>query len=76
MSVVSGILVFVCVWWLVLLPTITYGQSAVASPERGHDRGAPANPRLRRRVLMATAITFSIYIPLMAVLLHYGVADL
>ncbi|MCH9780294.1 MAG: DUF1467 family protein [Alphaproteobacteria bacterium] len=76
MSVVSAVLVFVCLWWLVFIPVVTRGLQAAANPGRGHDRGAPVDPQIGRRLLLCTAITGVIYLPVFFVLFHYGVADL
>jgi predicted secreted protein len=57
MSWVSGVAVYFLIWWVVLFAILPIGTQPVAEgdPESGW-RGAPANPRLWRKVLITTLV--------------------
>ena len=52
-----GVTYAVC-WWLVLFMLLPQGAAPVASPAPGHARSAPANPRIRRKLKLATLFAF------------------
>jgi len=53
---VSGIVVYVIVWWLVLFCTLPLGIRPAQEGDVGRQSGAPANPRLWFKVMLTTAI--------------------
>ena len=55
MNWVSGILVYVMIWWIVLFMVLPWGVRPPDNPEPGHASGAPANPMLGRKVAITTA---------------------
>ncbi len=57
MSLVSGIVVFVVLWWLVFYAVLPWGVRRIDDNTEGHDAGAPANPRLWLKAGITTAIT-------------------
>ena len=62
MNWVSGVVVYVIVWWLVLFCTLPLGVRPAASDDVGHRSGAPANPRLWFKVIVTTGITTVLWI--------------
>ena len=56
MSWLSGIVVFVIVWWLVFFMTLPVGVRRAREVERGNDPGAPERPRLVLKAAVTTAI--------------------
>jgi len=66
MNWVSGIVVFVCVWWVVLFAVLPWGATPPDAPERGHDIGAPARPRLLLKAAVTTAISLVIWLGIYA----------
>lgn len=56
MHPVSGIVVFVVLWWTVLLAVLPWGVRRIADPAAGHDPGAPDRPRLGKKMLWTTLI--------------------
>ncbi len=56
MSWLSGIVVFVIVWWLVFFMTLPVGVRRAGEVERGNDPGAPERPRLGLKAAVTTAI--------------------
>jgi predicted secreted protein len=61
MNVVSGIVVYVVLWWLVMFCVLPFGVTAAREEHLGHDAGAPANPRLGFKVLVTTGIAMVLF---------------
>lgn len=59
---VTGILVYVVLWWLIFFMTLSWGHQALADPEPGLEHGAPENPRLWLKAGVTTAITSFIFL--------------
>lgn len=57
MGILSGIVVFVCIWWLVLFMVLPFGVRQPKVLEEGHQAGAPENPNLVKKLLVTTGIT-------------------
>ena len=56
MDFVSGLVVFLLLWWWVFLMSLPFGVRTVDTPETGHASSAPARPMLWRKVLVTTII--------------------
>ena len=56
MNVVSAVVVFIVIWWLVLFMVLPFGVRRTEAPEEGHDPGAPQQPMLWRKAAATTAI--------------------
>jgi len=54
MDIVSGIVVYILLWWLCLFIALPIGVSRETDPTLGQDVGAPRNPMLRRKLIGAT----------------------
>ncbi len=61
MSWLSGLVVFLILWWLVFFVTLPFGirapHEAGETVAEGHADGAPVRPRLWLKAGIATAIT-------------------
>jgi predicted secreted protein len=57
MNPVTGVVVFIIIWWVVLFMVLPWGVNRTANPEAGHDHGAPARPMVFRKLLATTGIT-------------------
>lgn len=55
MDAVSGVVVFLLTWWMVLFMVLPFGL------KRDED-GTPANPNLRRKLLITTGASIVIWI--------------
>lgn len=62
MGIVSGIVVFVVVWWLVLFTVLPWGVRTPDRPEPGMAESAPVAPRLGIKAMITTAITAVIWV--------------
>lgn len=61
MSWITGLLVFVVLWWLVLFAVLPWGVRTNDGRESGHDAGAPVNPALWRKAAVTTLIAGVIF---------------
>lgn len=75
MGIVTGIVTYLVIWWVVIfmvLPFGVKGQWEEGGVQKGNDPGAPVAPRLRRKILITTAITTVLW-AIVAVVLITGV---
>ena len=56
MDFVSGLVVFILLWWWVFLMSLPFGIKTPKEIETGHATSAPEKPMLRRKVFFSTAI--------------------
>lgn len=56
MDIVSGVVVYLLMWWWVFLMSLPFGVRTVEDPETGHAASAPARPMLRRKMAVTTVI--------------------
>ena len=56
MDWVSGIVVYILLWWWVLFMTLPFGAKPPAEVKPGHASSAPEKPMLRRKMLITTGI--------------------
>ena len=57
MSLFTGVMVYVIVWWLVLLTVLPFGNRAPDAAEPGHVESAPERPRMWIKAAVATAVS-------------------
>ena len=57
MNWVTGILVYIIIWWLVFFMALPFGVKAPENPEVGHEPSAPTNPMLLRKAVITSIIT-------------------
>ncbi len=62
MNWVTGIAVYVCIWWVVIFAVLPWGIRTAEPNDEGHDAGAPENPRLLRKALLTTAIAGALWL--------------
>ena len=75
MNPVTGIVVYIVIWWVVLFMVLPWGVSRTENPEAGHDHGAPARPMLVRKVLATSVISAVLFAGILA-LVSSGVVSL
>ena len=61
MTIYSGILVFLVIWWVVLLAVLPWGITRSEQPEPGHAVEAPSNPRLAFKFAVTTVIALILF---------------
>ncbi len=62
MSVFSGIVVYVLIWWMVFFCTLPMNVRSIDKPQDGSMPGAPANPDLKRKFIIATIISCFVWV--------------
>lgn len=56
MELVSGIVVYILLWWWVLFMVLPFGAKAPETIEKGHAPSAPEKPRLLKKMLITSVI--------------------
>lgn len=62
MGIISGIVVFVMVWWVVLFAVLPWGNRPSATVDLGNVASAPDKPRLLKKFLVTTAISCILWV--------------
>ena len=62
MDLVSGVVVFILLWWWVFLMALPFGVKDPDEIEPGHASSAPERPRIRLKMLIATVIASGLFI--------------
>ncbi len=68
MDLVSGIVVYILLWWWVLFMTLPFGAKAPEVVEEGHATSAPQKPRLLIKAGVTTVIAFVLWLGVNAVI--------
>lgn len=61
MTLFTGFMVYVIVWWLVLLTVLPFGNRAPERAEAGHVESAPERPRLWIKAAVTTVLASLIW---------------
>jgi predicted secreted protein len=56
MTWLTGVMVYVVIWWMVLLMVLPWGVKVPENPGPGHATSAPKNPMMWRKALITTLI--------------------
>ncbi len=56
MTIVTGLVVYIILWWLVLFMVLPWGIRTLEEPEAGHVASAPVEPRLWLKFGVSTGI--------------------
>ncbi len=69
MSLFELFLIYAVSWWMVLFMVLPWGVRMAENPAAGHAVSAPANPRIRRKLLVTSVL--ALFVPLIA----YGINE-
>ena len=61
MDFVSGLVVYILLWWWVFLMSLPFGVRLPAEIEQGHATSAPAKPMLWRKMVASTLIAAALF---------------
>ena len=61
MNWLTGVVVYVIIWWVVLFCVLPLGVRPAEEGDLAHDAGAPANPRLGYKALLTTGISAVVF---------------
>ena len=62
MDIVSGVVVYVLLWWWVLFMVLPFGAKAAIAPEEGHAPSAPERPRLLMKLLITSILAMMLWV--------------
>ncbi|MEL0293176.1 MAG: DUF1467 family protein [Alphaproteobacteria bacterium] len=62
MDFVSGLVVYILLWWWVFLMSLPFGARPPEEPGRGHATSAPARPMLWRKALVTTLVAAVLFV--------------
>ena len=62
MDIVSGIVVYILLWWWVLFMVLPFGAEAPQQAEKGHANSAPARPRMALKLAITTGVSAVLFI--------------
>lgn len=74
MSVFTGIIVYLLIFWTVLFTVLPWGNRAPERQTEGMAGSAPANPRIKKKFLI-TFLVSSLIWAIISVLIHIEVID-
>lgn len=61
MELVTGIVVYILVWWVVIFAVLPWGNRAPDDPMPGTVESAPVKPRIWTKVLITTGVAAVIW---------------
>ena len=62
MDIVSGVVVYILLWWWVLFMVLPFGATAPQKVEKGHATSAPARPRMALKIFITTSLSAILFI--------------
>ena len=62
MTVVSAVVTYFIIWWLVLFMVLPWGNRPRDLPEPGHAPSAPANPRIWLKFAVTTGVSVILFL--------------
>lgn len=69
MDIVSGIVVYILLWWWVFLMSLPFGVRPDDVIGKGHATSAPKNPRILMKALITTCIALVLWFGVRALIL-------
>ena len=61
MDAVSGVVLYILLWWWVFFMTLPFGARGLKNPEKGQVASAPEKPRLGLKMLMTSLIAMLLW---------------
>ena len=61
MGFVTGILVYVTLWWLIFFMSLPWGHQSLQAPKPGYVKSSPENPRLLLKAIISTGLATVIF---------------
>jgi len=74
MNIVSGIVVYMMIWWTVIFAVLPWGARSPGVSVDGAAPSAPERPNLKIK-FMATTIISAVIWAIVAIMIHYKVID-
>lgn len=73
MSVVSGIVVYLLLWWTVVFCVLPFGMNPTKGSEGG-DEGLPHNPKILQKALITTLISGILWVVIYVLIDHHVIS--
>lgn len=67
MGLVSGVVVYLIAWWVILFMILPLGVRTSEEPEPGHAPSAPVRPQLKKKFLATTLAAAVVWLIVFAV---------
>ena len=61
MGLVSGIVIYVIWWWIILFTVLPWGVNRSAVMVKGQEEGAPDRPNMKFKLVVTTLISFFLW---------------
>ena len=68
MTIFTGIIVYLLIWWLSLFTVLPWGNNAAQDSQIGHVSSAPFKPRIKKKFLITTILSAFIWGGLYAII--------
>lgn len=75
MTWVTGIVLYIIIWWTVLFTMLPIGVRVPQNPEPGIATSAPEHPRLLKKVIWTSLVSVVVWLLIYA-LIHSGLVSL
>lgn len=62
MDIVSGIVVYILLWWWVLFMVLPFGAKAPEQVDTGHASSAPERPRMMLKLAVTTIVSAGLFV--------------
>ena len=70
MTVVTGIVVYILIWWLTLFTVLPWKVQPPRNPEKGHAAGAPERSMIVGKLVVTTLISAVLFAVVFALIDH------
>lgn len=74
MTIFTGIILYIMIYWLALFAVLPFGNKPVEEPELGNATGAPANPRMKEKFIVTAIVAAVIWLTVF-LLIKFDVID-
>jgi predicted secreted protein len=75
MTLVTGIVLYIIIWWTVLFTMLPIGVRVPQNPEPGIATSAPEHPRILKKVIWTSLVSVVVWLLIYA-LIHSGLVSL
>ncbi len=62
MSILTGVMVYVLVWWMVMFCVLPLNIQSIIKPTDGTMPGAPVNPDIKHKVILTTLVSCVVWL--------------
>ena len=61
MNLVTGVIVYACLWWVIFFMMLPIGVERDRAPQKGNDPGAPVKANLKKKVIITTLVALILW---------------